>query len=59
MAEINIERKKRSPLPWIVGVLALALIAFLLMRGRGDDAEPRDGTVVDTTTAATAAPTTQ
>lgn len=57
MAEINIERKRRSLLPWILGLLALALIAFLLMRGRDrDDAEPREGTVVDTTTATTAAP---
>jgi hypothetical protein len=58
MAEINIERKRRNPLPWILGLLALALLAFLLMRGRGGDAEPREGTVVDTTTATTAAPTT-
>lgn len=59
MAEINIERKRRNLLPWILGLLALAVIAFLLMRGRGrDDAEPREGTVVDTTTATTAAPAT-
>lgn len=56
MAEINIERKKRSPLPWILGLLALALLAFFLMRGRGDDAEAREGTVVDTTTATTVTP---
>jgi hypothetical protein len=56
MAEINIERKKRNPLPLILGLLVLALLAFLLLRGRGDDAEPREGTVVDTTTATTAAP---
>ena len=37
MADINIERKRKSPLPWIIGLLALALLAFFLMRGRGDD----------------------
>jgi hypothetical protein len=55
MAEIEIERKRRSPLPLILGLLALALIAFLLLRnqGGGDQAEPA-GTVVDTTTGTTA-----
>jgi hypothetical protein len=59
MADINIERKKRSPLPWILGLLALALLAFLLMRGLGrDDDERTEGVVVDTTTAATTTTTT-
>jgi hypothetical protein len=53
MADINIEKKRRSPLPWILGLLALALLAFMLMRGGDDDAEVVEGTVVDTTTAAT------
>lgn len=54
MADINIERKKRSPLALILGLLALALLAFLLMRGLGgDDDERTEGTVVDTTTATT------
>jgi hypothetical protein len=54
MADINIERKKRSPLPFILGLLVLALLAFLLMRSCGDDdADVREGTVVDTTTATT------
>jgi hypothetical protein len=57
MADINIERKKRSPLPWILGLLALALLAFLLMRGfGGDDEERMEGTVIDTTTAVTTTP---
>lgn len=56
MADIDIERRRRSPLPWIVlGVLVLAALAFLLMRGRdGDRAE--DGRRVDTLTAPAAAP---
>ena len=59
MADINIERKKRSPLPWILGLLALALLAFLLLRGLGgDDEERTEGVVVDTTTATTPATTT-
>lgn len=59
MAEINIERKRRNLLPWILGLLALAIIAFLLMRSRGggDDART-EGRVVDTTTATTSAPAT-
>jgi hypothetical protein len=53
MADINIERKKKTPLPWILGLLVLALLAFLLMRGCGDDeADPVPaGGVTDTTTA--------
>jgi hypothetical protein len=35
MAEIEIERRKRSPLPWIIGLVVLALVAFFLLRGRG------------------------
>jgi hypothetical protein len=58
MADINIEKKRRSPLPLILGVLALALLAFLLMTTCADDEpEPVEGTVVDTTTAVTPAPT--
>jgi len=57
MADINIERKKRSPLPWILGLLALALLAFFLLRGRGDDdVERTENVVVDTTTAVTTTP---
>jgi hypothetical protein len=62
MADIDIERKKRSPLPWILGLLALAILAFLLMRSCGDDdAEPATvvtdtTTYTDTTTGAYTAP---
>lgn len=59
MADIDIERKKKSPFPWIVGLLALALLAFLLMRSCGDDdPEPATAPVTDTTTAPAAAPIT-
>lgn len=58
MADINIEKKRRSPLPLILGVLALALLAFFLMRScAADEPEPVEGTVVDTTTSMTPAPT--
>lgn len=53
MADINIERRRRSPLPWILALLVVAVIAFLLMRGMGgDEGEPvsEPGTVTDTTT---------
>ncbi|HEX6373524.1 MAG TPA: hypothetical protein VF006_31655 [Longimicrobium sp.] len=58
MADINIERKRKSPLPWIIGLLALALLAFMLLRNRGDDeAEPApvvtDSIVTTTTTTTT------
>lgn len=53
MADIDIERKKKSPLPWVLGLLALALLAFLLMQSCGDDDEtdPAVAPVTDTTTA--------
>lgn len=58
MADINIERKRKSPLPWIIGLLALALLAFLLMRSFGDDEETVPATTVtDTTTAVSTTPT--
>lgn len=54
MAEIHVERKGRSPLPWILGLLLLAALAFMLLRGRGEEDEVREtGTVVDTLTATT------
>ncbi|HEU0301452.1 MAG TPA: hypothetical protein VFR37_18480 [Longimicrobium sp.] len=57
MADISIEPKPRSPLPLILGLLALALIAFLLLRNRGgEDAVDETGPVVDTMPAATGAP---
>ncbi|HYR09052.1 MAG TPA: hypothetical protein VEQ60_14820 [Longimicrobium sp.] len=53
MADINIERKRKSPLPWIIGLLALALLAFFLMRGRGDDEVESTTVVSDSITTTT------
>ena len=51
MAEIRVEPKRRSPLPWILGLLLLAVIAFVAYRmlagGKGaGGAAGNDGTVV-------------
>jgi hypothetical protein len=56
MADINIERKRKSPLPWIIGLLALALLALLLMRGCGDDEAEPATVVTDSTTTVTTTP---
>lgn len=47
MADINVERKQRSIMPWILGLLVLALLIWLLasMFNRDDDE-----VVVDETT---------
>lgn len=37
MAEIKIERKERSPWPWVIGALALAALVVLLIGVLGDD----------------------
>ncbi|MES2522514.1 MAG: hypothetical protein V4617_07450 [Gemmatimonadota bacterium] len=38
MAEINIERKQRSVLPWLLaGLLVLGLLWFLFARNTGND----------------------
>jgi len=51
MAEIGIERRRRTILPWIVGLLVLALVAFLLLRFTGRDGSPPvQDPVTDTTT---------
>lgn len=57
MAELDVERKKKSMLPWVIlGLLLLALVAFLIWNNTRDndvDAAPvtTDSTnVVDTTT---------
>jgi hypothetical protein len=55
MAEINIERKQRSMMPWLLaGVLLLALLWFLFARNNnnGIAAGPGDSTYRDTSTAA-------
>ena len=52
MAEINVEHRKRSPLPLIIGLLLLAALLYLLYDNviRDDDADVR----VETTAPATA-----
>lgn len=43
MADINVERKGRSPLPWILGLILLAALAFLIWKylaGGGDNPAP-------------------
>jgi hypothetical protein len=52
VAEINVERKPRNLLPWILGVLLLAALAFVLWRyvGGGGDAAPDGAVVVDSAT---------
>lgn len=46
MADINVERKQRSIMPWILGLLVLALlIGLLASMFNGDD----DDVVVDET----------
>ena len=45
MAEIHIERKERSVWPWILGLLALALLVWFLLAQRG---EREDAFVTDT-----------
>jgi len=53
MAEINVEHRKRSPLPLIIGALLLAALLWLLydnvIRDDNDDAD--DAVQVDTTAA--------
>lgn len=53
MADINVERKQRSILPWILGLLVLALLIWLLASMfNGDDDET---VVVEQTTVETPA----
>ena len=55
MAEINIERKQRSMMPWLLaGVLLLGLLWFLFARNGNDGtvAGATDSTYRDTATAA-------
>lgn len=39
MAEIQIEKKERSPWPWVLGALALVVLVVLLTGVLGDDAD--------------------
>ncbi|HEX5727686.1 MAG TPA: hypothetical protein VFX98_19600 [Longimicrobiaceae bacterium] len=51
MAEINVERKRRSILPLVLGVLALAALLWLLFNYLGrDDNDADDPVVTDTVT---------
>ena len=45
MAEIRVERKQRSILPWILGLVLLALVILALasMMGRDDGRRTREG----------------
>jgi hypothetical protein len=57
MAEIRIERKERSLLPWLLaGILLLGLLWFLFARNTGTPAVARagDSTAARDTTAAAA-----
>ena len=52
MAEIPVERKPRSPLPLILGILLLAVVAFLAWRYLGGNTPADTSTppaVTDTT----------
>lgn len=50
MAELDVVRKKKSPLPWILlGLLLLALVAFLIWNNTRDTAV-EGAPVTDTTT---------
>ncbi len=41
MAEINVERKERSIMPWVIGLLVLGLLVWAVLSylNRGDDGE--------------------
>jgi hypothetical protein len=52
VAEINVEHRKRSPLPLIIGLLLLAALLYLLYDNviRDDDADVRVETTAPATT---------
>lgn len=37
MADINVERRSRSIWPWVIGLLVLAILAWLLLSMFSDD----------------------
>lgn len=45
MADINVERRSRSIWPWVIGLLVLAVLAWLLLSMFSND-EVRDEPVV-------------
>ena len=50
MADLDVQRKKKSPLPWILLVLLIvALIAYLLWRNRDKIDNATDPVTNDTT----------
>jgi len=60
MADINIERKRTNILPWIIGLIALALLAWALLGlfgGDGRTAATERGAIADTAAAAVGADT--
>lgn len=42
MADINVERRKRSPLPLILGLIVLAAVAFFAWRYMSGQSTPAD-----------------
>ena len=39
MADLNVERRGPSVWPWVIGLIVLALVAWLVVEMLGDDAE--------------------
>lgn len=48
MAEINIEEKKRSVLPWLLGAIAVAAVVWFLVAGRSPETTADRGEAFDT-----------
>lgn len=60
MADINIERKRTNILPWIIGLIALALLAWALLGLFSPDRNTtaaEGGAIADTAAATTGADT--
>ena len=56
MADIRVERKRRSPVPLIFAVLLLAILGFLAWRYMAGEQTPNRGTAPAAPAAAPAAP---